>query len=109
MPDSRDSCDCRRQPAEAVRSPGDFHIAEQPDGTGAFYIHFVLPEGTHQNLPIATGPQRPGPWQWDGNRERPTLAPSIKAERCDHHDARGNRVMAEIWHGYLKAGRLESC
>ncbi len=35
-------------------------------------------------------------WVWDGNKEAPTLTPSIK---CTHHDGR-------IFHGYLTAGEL---
>lgn len=36
-------------------------------------------------------------WIWDGNREKPTLSPSIKTWNKDQ----------EIWHGYLRAGLLE--
>lgn len=36
-----------------------------------------------------------GEWEWDGNREAPTLSPSIL-----HHSE-------PKWHGYLRAGRLE--
>ena len=38
-------------------------------------------------------------WEWDGNEDKPTLAPSIACGRpkgCD-------------WHGYMTAGRLEAC
>lgn len=48
--------------------------------------------------------QRPR-WHWDGNRESPTLTPSIliyqlndKAERIGEH-----------WHGFLTAGEFRSC
>ena len=34
-------------------------------------------------------------WQWDGQRERPTLSPSI--------------LRFDVWHGYLRAGRWEAC
>lgn len=33
-------------------------------------------------------------WQWDGNREAPTLSPSIN--------------VIGRWHGYLRAGKLET-
>jgi hypothetical protein len=41
---------------------------------------------------------RPGPrpsWHWDGNRDKPTLSPSV------HHVGH--------WHGYLRAGVWVSC
>ena len=42
-------------------------------------------------LPL-TGPKS---WSWDGNREAPTLSPSIQ-------------VLPNRWHGYLRNGRLET-
>lgn len=36
-------------------------------------------------------------WQWDGNKESPTLSPSI-------HVFTGNKT---LWHGYLRSGKLE--
>lgn len=38
-------------------------------------------------------------WRWDGSEERPTLSPSL------HLKAAGQTV----WHGFLRAGRLQSC
>ncbi len=39
-------------------------------------------------------------WQWDGNRESPTLSPSILVW--------GNgREKPATWHGFLRAGKLE--
>ncbi len=38
-------------------------------------------------------------WAWDGNKEAPTLSPSI---RCFTGDQ-------TLWHGYLRAGKLETC
>ena len=32
-------------------------------------------------------------WQWDGNREAPTLSPSIN--------------WVGVWHGWMRAGKLE--
>ncbi len=36
-------------------------------------------------------------WQWDGNREKPTVTPSIQV------------IGGCNWHGYLKAGVFETC
>jgi len=44
-------------------------------------------------IPISdTGSSAPPVWQWDGNKEAPTLTPSI--------DVHG------IWHGWLRGGTL---
>ena len=34
-------------------------------------------------------------WNWDGNRDRPTLTPSVNCGRC--------------WHGYIRNGRTVDC
>ena len=39
-----------------------------------------------------------GHWQWDGNRESPTLHPSIRVL--------GRAGAPDIWHGYLQAGKI---
>lgn len=36
-------------------------------------------------------------WTWDGNKEKPTLSPSIQ------------RTHGCKWHGFLRAGIFESC
>ena len=46
------------------------------------------------------GPENPNPpeqraWGWDGNVETPTLTPSLH--------------WIDKWHGWMRAGRLESC
>lgn len=38
-------------------------------------------------------PHRPLVWDWDGDRERPTLSPSIQRQMC-----------ACLWHGWMRAG-----
>ncbi len=52
-----------------------------------------LNRGELVSLPV-TGDQHPV-WQWDGSREAPTLSPSI-------------HVIGR-WHGFLRAGKLETC
>ncbi len=51
-------------------------------------------------LPIADNamPGKPH-WQWDGNKEAPTLSPSILVH-ASHYSAG--------WHGFLRAGKLET-
>lgn len=47
-------------------------------------------------IPIKPDPDIPGKpvWRWDGNREAPTLEPSIL-----HHSK-------PEWHGWMRAGQL---
>jgi hypothetical protein len=72
--------------------PGSFHIKEE-----ATHFHCICPCGCggHMNLPIyREGTPKPAPnaWKWDGDRESPTLDPSIR-------DLSGCR-----YHGHLRAG-----
>lgn len=62
----------------------------------------IIPPGgaIPPRTPDRNGTLRPAVWQWDGNRERPTLSPSIR-----HGDASDDYY----WHGYAKAGVLEGC
>jgi hypothetical protein len=39
-------------------------------------------------------------WKWDGNKESPTLSPSILVH--------ANEGTTEGWHGYLRDGKLET-
>lgn len=59
-----------------------------PDGHYSDGIHF-LPLSRESRFCSAGGPA----WSWDGNREAPTLNPSILA-------------LDTGWHGYLRAGVL---
>lgn len=44
-------------------------------------------------------------WHWDGNRDTPTLTPSLWIKQ---RDAAGNDV-GDHWHGFLTAGEFVSC
>ena len=61
------------------------------------HIMARLPGNIIANLALrGHGEQQNGAtWQWDGDREAPTLTPSIDAKR-----PRGG------WHGWLKAGEF---
>ncbi len=88
-----DSIITRRVAFGEMRQPGDFTFDEDFS-----HIFIMLPGMRHADcLAIQEGPDdgRKRIWGWDGNVELPTLTPSI-------HDV-GN------WHGYLRAGKLESC
>lgn len=78
--------------------PGSFNIRGilDPDHADDFYITYCCPCGCGRVAPLLIGyQQKPsgdwGPtWKWDGNKETPTLEPSI------------NHI--EHWHGYLRGG-----
>lgn len=50
-------------------------------------------------LPIAPIEKQPF-WQWDGIKEAPTLSPSILVH--------GGKGQPDRWHGFLRAGKLET-
>lgn len=88
---------------------GAFHIVEIPGDSfstplahPAPYIWLALPSPSPSGIDHVRLPMKPAPpndvgasWSWDGNREKPTLTPSI---HC-----------IGVWHGFLRAGRFESC
>lgn len=95
-----DSVNLRRVPnplpADFKVQPGDFSWGpDYPEGYR--YLYVCLPGDTSMS---AIKVQRGSPggqrvWGWDGNEEKPTVEPSIH--------------WLEHWHGWLRAGRLESC
>lgn len=81
---------------------GDFCFI---DGDTAIFIrmpdgpNFPTDRGSLIRWPLKPGHNLPGVekdavWEWDGNREHPTLTPSLH--------------WVDVWHGWLRAGRLES-
>ena len=80
--------------------PGSFYFRDVAPGAQRF-LSCRCPCGCGGlfSLPIGEGvkPAQSPSWHWDGQRERPTLSPSIK-------DLGGCR-----WHGYLQAGVWKPC
>lgn len=73
--------------------PGHFCFAEDFS-----YIYMILPGATRPDaIRIHRGSDPGGAriWGWDGNEEFPTLTPSI--------------LSPNEWHGFLRAGKFESC
>jgi len=74
-------------------------------GLGAFYfsarggfLMAVIPDcnGSPHLVSFNIGDPKVDPcWQWDGNKDKPTLSPSLHWV--------GN------WHGFLRAGKFVSC
>ena len=79
------------QPGQMER-PGDFCFDEERE-----HLYLILPGNKHADcIPIRRGePGGERVWGWDGNEDAPTLKPSILAHGQ--------------WHGYLTAGKLQSC
>jgi len=73
-------------------APGSFDFAEGTDGQIAS-IQFVCPCGCGSvgSLPVRRGFSS-SIWHWDGNKEAPTLTPSVL------------RTSGCKWHGYLTKG-----
>jgi hypothetical protein len=99
---NRESCECKM-----VAAGYDALIAH---GRGAFYwdeqdgnvigICMLLPDGGYCRLPL-DGSRG---WRWDGNREKPTITPSILQSARDGETGQD----IELWHGFMRVGRLES-
>lgn len=62
--------------------------------------------GDLRAVDLEPGEGRRPRWQWDGNRERPTLTPSILNYQMA--EGTGERI-GEHWHGFLTAGEFRSC
>jgi hypothetical protein len=88
---------------------GDWCFQEGKDGMHIFlrYQRKIMVEdeirGDITHLPIVIGESIPSParWGWNGNKEAPTLTPSILINGGD-----GNGGRVEYWHGYLTDGKL---
>lgn len=78
--------------------PGTAHIHTYEGGNHVLF--FICPCGCARanQLAIYTEGQQAHGWKWEGNREQPTLTPSIAMVKrtCQ-------------WHGFLKAGVFEEC
>lgn len=71
--------------------PGDFELSGDP--VGGLWYNCPCGCGSQGFLPIR--PAASPSWEWDGNREAPTLNPSVN--HVGH------------WHGWLRNGVWESC
>lgn len=99
--------------ADAVRFEGDEFLGKGP-GAYRFIGPADAPTGLHFNCPCGCGAMfgarlNPGGWTWDGNREAPTLTPSLGC-----YPTRGKASSIGMdgvyhWHGHLRAGVFEEC
>jgi hypothetical protein len=86
------SVQCRKVGFGKMEKVGDLAFDEN-----FAYIYLWLPGVSGPDaLQISRTPtSQARVWTWDGNEQLPTLTPSI--------------LSPGQWHGYLRAGRLESC
>lgn len=79
-------------------APGAFcWMVPGPARVGTYrHLCMRLPGGSVGVVPV----EGPHAWIWDGDEDRPTLSPSVLQR---DHDG------VELWHGFIRAGRMESC
>ncbi|MEN6481297.1 MAG: DUF6527 family protein [Anaerolineaceae bacterium] len=90
---------------------GDWSFLENKDGMHIFLRHPRKEQeifgdearGEIVHLPIRIGESIASPaiWGWNGNKEAPTITPSILIFSGD-----GNGGRREQWHGFLTDGKL---
>jgi hypothetical protein len=87
-----ESITTRKVESGGMERPGDFSFDEDFSHLYVWLPGMPGPDA----IPIQRGEQGGyRVWGWDGNTEAPTLTPSIS--------------VPGYWHGYLRAGKLESC
>lgn len=86
-------------------APGDWTFSS--DDEHPKWLRFGCPRGTGEcTVPIRPQTTRDGHgWNFDGNRDAPTLTPSINClSEYNGHPSAGCG-----WHGHVRAGRFEEC
>jgi hypothetical protein len=85
---------------DSVRAtPGAFEFFVKERGGPPAGILYSCPCGCARVGALNFRPAPSPSWDWDGNREAPTLSPSV-------HDMPDG---VTHWHGWLRAGTWESC
>lgn len=115
--ENKASCDMKRLTPEEWDAQEDFipgafswgTTVVEVDGVnyGCRHLKHVLPNGDPGVIQIEPvpdpikerikhgNPPKAHTWSWDGNEEKPTISPSV--------------WLKGRWHGYFRAGRMESC
>ncbi len=90
-------------------SPGDFIFSDEvinaEEQTRPKWLWFGCPRGKgHCCVPLAPQTTSKGhTWHWDGNRDAPTLTPSINCLSHNPNDP-AEKYAGCGWHGFLRAG-----
>lgn len=85
---------------EEAQSPSTFMFMGCGEGDRPKWMSFPCPGALGQSHPgtrclIPIRPQANGvnaSWEWDGNRDAPTMSPSVNCANC--------------WHGFIRAGQF---
>lgn len=94
-----ESIQLRRVDRSAEFAVGDFCFERHENGK-VFFVMRLPGQWSETAWPVVRmakvdGPcSNPGPWNWDGNEEKPTLRPSL------HH--------VGVWHGFVENGFARS-
>ena len=91
-----------------IKKPGDWTIVD--DGAGVtFWIYLTDsdPQGNtlFARVPVTTEQKTEIRWHWNGDKEKPTISPSIYIRTKS--DPNGNWI--DLWHGWLRDGKLVTC
>lgn len=83
-------------------APGTFEFFAAPESDAPIGMIFKCPCGCGDMSAVdfdvvPRTPDDPHRWHWDGNREAPTLSPSL------------NKTTGCKWHGFLTAGEFVEC
>lgn len=77
---------------EELTDPGTFQWGARQDGRQDTDLIAMCPCGCGEVFSVPVIPGGSHAWSWDGNREQPTLSPSIR------------RIGGCKWHGHLQNG-----
>jgi len=83
--------------------PGAFEFFDTADRKDAGII-FICPCGCRSHGALEFRPSPSPSWEWNGDREAPTLTPSVHDQITLRDGSKRTH-----WHGYLTAGVWESC
>jgi hypothetical protein len=91
---------------DAMEKPGDFCWPyEREDGVATIVL--LCPNCGARHA-VGVKPVDPNGWDWNQDRDKPTLSPSIffASGHSPHgtHDDRSDEQKACRWHGFLTAG-----
>lgn len=83
--------------AARLETPGGIKFGMLPGAEQPCGMLFTCPCGCGRDGWLPFRPETSPSWEWDGNREKPTLKPSVL------------QVGGCRWHGWLRAGVWEEC
>lgn len=83
--------------AARLATPGGFKYGRALEGERPCGMHFTCPCGCGRDGWLPFRPESSPSWEWDGDRDAPTLRPSVL------------QVGGCGWHGWLRAGVWVPC